>query len=128
MSLSRSHPISFVITANATRARAFYEQRLGLAWQFHDGFADVFEINGATLRLTEVPNHQPGPHPILGWRVSDIRSMVNDLSSRGITFIIYPGMGQDEVGIWTAPGGTAKVAFFADPDGNLLSLTEVSES
>ena len=43
----------------------------------------------------------------------------------GVRFEQYAGMDQDERGVWTAPGG-AKVAWFKDPDGNTLSLTQAS--
>ena len=76
------------------------------------------------LRLTEVPDHKPSPHPVLGWEVPDIEAAVDALTAKGVAFAIYEGMGQDARGIWTSPDGAAKVAFFSDPDGNGLSLTQ----
>jgi catechol 2,3-dioxygenase-like lactoylglutathione lyase family enzyme len=76
------------------------------------------------LRLTEVPDHVASAHPVLGWEVPDIAATVEALTAKGVGFTIYAGMGQDARGIWTAPDGSAKVAFFNDPDGNGLSLTQ----
>jgi hypothetical protein len=77
------------------------------------------------LRLTVLPDFKAGPHPVLGWNVPDLATTAASLRARGIAFTVYPGMGQDELGIWTAPDGRAKVAWFADPDGNVLSLSQV---
>lgn len=104
---------------------AFYRDVLGLRFVADDGFAAVFDLDGAPLRITEIPDHEPGPHPVLGWMVDDIEATVRELADRGVVFTVYEGMGQDALGIWTAPDGSAKVAFFADPDGNGLSLTQV---
>ncbi len=83
-----------------------------------DGYA-----NGTMLRLTLVERAVAAPYTVLGWNVVDIVSMTDQLTARGVLFTRYEGMGQDERGIWTAPGG-AKIAWFLDPDGNNLSLTE----
>ncbi len=74
--------------------------------------------------MTEVPDHTPSPHPVLGWEVPDIEATVRALTGKGVSFNIYDGMGQDALGIWTSPDGTSKVAFFNDPDGNALSLKQ----
>ena len=71
-----------------------------------------------------MPDHQAHPHPVLGWNVDDIAGAVEALTNNGVTFTIYEGMGQDALGIWTSPDGKAKVAFFTDPDGNVLSLSQ----
>ncbi len=76
------------------------------------------------LRVTEVPGHLASAHPVLGWQVPDIAATVRALAAKGVAMTIYEGMGQDALGIWTSPDGAAKVAFFADPDGNGLSLTQ----
>jgi hypothetical protein len=78
------------------------------------------------LRITAVDPVVAAPYTILGWQVSNIDSMVDDLAGRGVTFLLYENMGQDDRGVWTAPGG-AKVAWFRDPDGNTLSLTQPAE-
>lgn len=124
MSLSSATPVTFVITRDRKTAEAFYGDTLGLVRQPGDDFAAVYDLAGTPLRLTEVPDHQPSPHPVLGWQVGDIEATVDALTARGVAFHVYDGMGQDARGIWTAPDGSAKVAFFSDPDGNGLSLTE----
>ncbi len=124
MSLAGSKPVTFVITRDRTVAEAFYGGILGLSRLQGDDFAAVYDLGGVPLRLTEVPDHTPQPHPVLGWQVPDIIATVQALTDKGVCFSIYDGMGQDTLGIWTAPDGSAKVAFFNDPDGNGLSLTQ----
>jgi len=121
---SSATAITFVLTRDRAASDAFYRDTLGLRFLTDDGFAAVFDLNGASLRITHVPDHAAAPHPVLGWQVADIAAAVADLTGKGVSMILYPGMGQDETGVWTAPNGSAKVAFFADPDGNVLSLTQ----
>jgi predicted enzyme related to lactoylglutathione lyase len=121
--LEKSHLISFVATSNATKARKFYEEALGLTFVSGDQFALVFEVNGTMLRIQKVDQVNPQRHTVLGWKVADIEKEVRTLSKRGVTFARYEGMNQDENGIWTAPS-KAKIAWFTDPDGNMLSLTQ----
>ena len=106
-------------------AREFYESVLGLKFRLDDGFALVFDTAGIMLRLTPVQEFTPHQFSVLGWEVDDIVSAVNDLKGRGVVFEVYefPWMTQDELGIWTAPDGTS-VAWFKDPDGNLLSVAQ----
>ncbi len=125
MTLSAARPIAMVITRDRAVAEPFYGEVLGLPRLPGDDFAALFDLAGVTLRLTEVPDYAPTGHPVLGWEVPDIVATVDSLAASGVTFAIYPGMGQDDRGIWTAPDGSAKVAFFSDPDGNSLSLTQV---
>jgi catechol 2,3-dioxygenase-like lactoylglutathione lyase family enzyme len=117
--------VAFVPTVAADRAREFYEQNLGLKFVSDDGFALVFDANGITLRVVKLKEHTPAHFTILGWEVMDIRQAVSSLQARGVLFERYPWAQQDELGIWTAPGGT-KVAWFKDPDGNVLSVTQHS--
>ena len=124
MPLADASPIALVITRDRAVAETFYGETLGLRRLPGDDFAAVFDLAGVKLRLTEVPGHAPSAHPVLGWEVADIEATVTALTEKGVRFTIYEGMGQDARGIWTAPGGAAKVAFFADPDGNGLSLTQ----
>ena len=124
MTLATAKPVTFIQTRQPDSAAAFYRDALGLAYQGHDGFAHVFDLSGATLRITEIPGWTAGPHPALGWHVSDITGAMAALKAKGVAFLIYPGMSMEETGYWTAPDGKAKVAWFNDPDGNLLSLTE----
>ena len=121
--LESSDLVAFVAATDLRRARAFYEQALGLPVLEHNDFACVLDAHGTTLRVTAVPEVARGGYTVLGWRVTDIVAAVRDLCARGVTFLRHEGMSQDEHGIWTAPGG-AKVAWFADPDGNTLSLTQ----
>jgi catechol 2,3-dioxygenase-like lactoylglutathione lyase family enzyme len=117
-------PVAFINVADRDRALAFYCDTLGLKLRSSDNFGDFIELDGGLLRLTVLPDFRPGPHPVLGWNVRDMTSAVTSMRERGVTFTIYPGMGQDDLGIWIAPDGGAKVAWFADPDGNVLSLSQ----
>jgi predicted enzyme related to lactoylglutathione lyase len=83
----------------------------------------VLDAHGTMLRVTAVHEVARAGYTVLGWRVADIAVATRELAARGVIFLRYEGMGQDEHGIWTAPGG-AQVAWFADPDGNTLSLTQ----
>lgn len=124
MPLADARPVALVLTRDRKIAEPFYGETLGLRRLPGDDFAAVFDLAGVPMRLTEVPGHQPTPHPVLGWEVPDIEATVDALAANGVTFNIYEGMGQDARGIWTSPDGAAKVAFFNDPDGNGLSLTQ----
>jgi len=115
--------IAFVAAADLDRARAFYEQVLSLPVTEVTDFACVFDAHGTMLRVTAVPAVARPGYTVLGWRVPDITALVRELSGRGVTFLRYDMMDQDEDGIWATPGGD-RVAWFADPDGNTLSLTQ----
>ncbi len=121
--LSSSTPIAFVPAKDAARARAFYEGLLGLQFLSDDQFAMVFQANQITVRIVRMGDFTPAPYTILGWEVSGIDEMVAQLTARGVAFQKYPWLEQDAAGIWTAPDST-RVAWFADPDGNILSLSE----
>lgn len=115
--------IAFAAAADLDRARVFYEQVLGLPVTEHNDFACVFDAHGTMLRVTAVPKvAQPG-YTVLGWNVPDITTTVRELASRGVIFLRYDMMDQDEDGIWVAPSG-GRIAWFPDPDGNTLSLTQ----
>jgi len=116
-------PIAFLATANPEAARKFYEGTLGLPFVADDPFALVFRTGPIELRIAKVEKHTPPQGTALGWSVPDIAAAVADLQSRGVVFERFPGMPQDESGVWTSPGG-AQVAWFKDPDGNLLSITQ----
>jgi catechol 2,3-dioxygenase-like lactoylglutathione lyase family enzyme len=115
--------IAFVPTTDSQRAREFYEQKLGLKFVSDDAFALVFDANGIMVRVVKLKEHTPAQFTILGWEVPDAQQAVSELRGRGVQFERYPWAQQDELGIWTAPGG-AKVAWFKDPDGNVLSLSQ----
>lgn len=115
--------VAFVPTADATKARLFYESALGLRVISEDSFALVLDANGTMLRVTNVQNFKPQQFTILGWNVTNIDEAVSELNQRGIRFEKYGMAGQDERGIWKSPSG-ARVAWFKDPDGNVLGLTQ----
>lgn len=125
MSLAASSPVAMITTNDRKIAEPFYAETLGLPRKGDDGFAALFDLAGTTLRLTEVPGYTATPYPVLGWEVADMDAAVAALTANGVTMNIYEGLGQDEHGIWTSPDGACKVAFFNDPDGNGLSLTQV---
>jgi catechol 2,3-dioxygenase-like lactoylglutathione lyase family enzyme len=116
-------PTSFIATRDPKRAGKFYGETLGLRLISQDDFAIVFESGGATIRVATVRDIVLAPYTVLGWHVPDIMAVANRLRAAGATFERFPGMNQDEHDIWTAPGGT-KVAWFKDPDGNLLSISQ----
>src|ERR1039457_6482364 len=110
-------PVLFLATANAERARAFYERVLGLAFVADEPPALVFRVGASMLRIQKVEHVHAASYTALGWAVSDIRRTVHDLCSAGVEFQRYEGMNQDGDGIWHAPSG-AFVAWFRDPDGH----------
>lgn len=121
--LSGNEVTAFIPTKESAQARTFYEGKLGLHFISDDQFALVVESNGTVIRIAKVEEFTPAPFTILGWRVQNIEAEVRDLTARGVSFQRYSGMTQDDLGIWTAPGG-AKVAWFRDPDGNVLSVSQ----
>jgi catechol 2,3-dioxygenase-like lactoylglutathione lyase family enzyme len=116
--------IAMIHTRAPAEAKAFYCNTLGFPLLGDDGFAVVVDMNGVALRITEIKDHTPNPHTVLGWEVADIYATLSALAAKGVTAVIYEGFGQDAHGVWTSPDGSAKVAFFFDPDGNNLSLTQ----
>lgn len=114
---------AFLATTDAQRARRFYETVLGLRLKTDDEFALAFDSDGIELRIQKVEKFQPHPFTALGWRVNDIRSAMTALAERGVLFERYGFLEQDDMGVWQAPSG-ARIAWFKDPDGNLLSLGE----
>lgn len=121
--LNQAKLVAFIPTIDFAKARSFYEGVLGLRVVSEDPFALVFDANGTMLRVTNVQNFKPQPFTIAGWEVADIESAVASLAQRGVHFEQYGMPGQDERGIWNSPSG-ARVAWFKDPDGNVLSLTQ----
>jgi catechol 2,3-dioxygenase-like lactoylglutathione lyase family enzyme len=109
---------------DAERARTFYRDTLGLRLVSEDGFALTFDANGTMLRVSLVREVVAAPYTVLGWEVDDIAAKAKALMAAGVNLERYENfLKQDESGIWTAPGGT-RVAWFKDPDGNLLSLSQ----
>ena len=121
--LGSTNIVAFVPTKDSERARAFYEGVLGLRFIKDDGFAMVLDANGIMIRVAKVPQFTPAQFTILGWQVKDIENFAAELTKRGVHFEIFGFFKQDSLGIWTAPTGD-KVAWFKDPDGNILSVSE----
>ena len=117
--------LAFVITTDAVRAKTFYGETLGLTFVGQDDYALVFDANGIMLRVTVIPGHKPAEHAVLGWVVPDIHAAAASLEKAGVSMERYPFIEQDEHGVWTSPDGAAKVAFFKDPDGNILSISQI---
>ncbi|TAD76004.1 MAG: VOC family protein [Sphingomonadales bacterium] len=122
--LTNAAPVCFVLTADLATARAFYTDTLGLTETGEDPFAVRYDLAGTTMRLTRIEGHQPAPHTVLGWQVADMESAIDTLTAKGLAFAVYEGFGQDTRGVWTDPGSGTKIAWFHDPDGNNLSLTQ----
>jgi len=121
--LGTSPIVAFAAATDLDRARSFYQGTLGLRLIEQNQFACVFDAHGTMLRVTAVQQvAQPG-YTVLGWRVDDIAHVIGELSAAGVEFTRYDGMDQDERGVWTTPGGD-KIAWFTDPDGNNLSLSQ----
>jgi catechol 2,3-dioxygenase-like lactoylglutathione lyase family enzyme len=114
--------VAFVGTRNPQGAKDFYRDTLGLNLVSEDPFALVFDVNGTMLRVTPVPQLTPAKFTVLGWAVGNIEATVKQLQEAGVVFERYD-FPQDDLGIWTAPGG-ARVAWFKDPDGNILSVSQ----
>ena len=120
--LSHSAIVAFVATTDPARAKAFYRDVLGLLLISEDEYALVFDAHGTMLRVAIVGEVALAPYTVLGWRVGDIDATVRGLAAKGVKFERYSWLEQDDLGIWSAPSG-AKVTWFKDPDGNLLSVS-----
>ena len=121
--LGSTNIVAFVPIKDSEKARGFYEGLLGLRFVKDDGFALVFEANGIMVRAAKMKEFTPAQFTILGWQVSGIEDVVRVLAKKGVHFEIFGFFKQDELGIWTAPTGD-KVAWFKDPDGNILSVSQ----
>ena len=124
MPLGSAELVAFAGTTDLDRAREFYSGVLGLQLEHEDAFACVFRVGGMQLRVTRVEEVTAPRYTVLGWRVPDIEAAIGELSLRGERFERFDGMQQDALGTWSAPSG-ARVAWFRDPDGNTLSVTEM---
>jgi len=123
--LDHEELVAFVPVLDMDRARAFYVGVLGLRLVDANPYADVLDANGTTVRVTRVEAFTPHPFTSLGWSVADMDATVVALVAADVAFERFDGMDQDERGVWTTPGGD-QVAWFKDPDGNLLSLTQLT--
>ncbi len=115
--------VGFALTTKPEQATTFYRDVLGFNFLKDDGFALVFDAHGTILRVGKMKEFTPAQHTILGWEVSSVSDTVEELSRKGVVFERYPWMSQDDAGVWTAPTGD-KVAWFKDPEGNVLSLSQ----
>jgi catechol 2,3-dioxygenase-like lactoylglutathione lyase family enzyme len=121
--IGKSQLTAFLATSNAARSKAFYVRTLGLRLVEDDQFALLFDSGGVPLRIQKVDAVRPHSFTALGWQVRSIQRVVAGLSKRGVILERYPFLEQDEQGVWLAPSGT-RVAWFKDPDGNLLSISQ----
>lgn len=123
--LDDSRLVAFAGSSDLDRSLDFYGRTLGLPLESRDGFACQFRSGDGALRVTLVQEVVAPPYTVLGWAVPDIEEAVRALAEQGVAFQHYDGVDQDELGVWTAPSG-ARVAWFTDPDGNTLSLTQIA--
>lgn len=121
--LAANRMIGFVPTRDAKAARTFYEGALGFRFVSDDPFALVVGTDGNLIRVVKIKDFTPAPYTVLGWEVSEITAVVRWLTDRGVIFEKYPFAQDQETGIWTAPTGD-RVAWFKDPDGNVLSVSQ----
>jgi len=121
--LDKADLVAFIPTLNLTQAKAFYGTMLGLPMEGESPVAITFDANGTTVRAVLVERFTPFPFTIIGWTVQDIGASVQEITARGIAFERFDGIQQDQLGVWRSPGG-AQVAWFKDPFGNTISLTQ----
>lgn len=124
--LGEAKPVVIICTRDREKSEPFYRDVLGLKMTGSDDFAAVFDVGGAPLRLSTVADWKAHEHTIFGFAVKDIKAAESALAKKGVKFTIYQGFGQDADGVWTAPDGKTRVAWFSDPDGNTLSVTQFS--
>ena len=115
---------AFLYTSDIDRCLGWYREVLGLEALGRDVYGAFLTSGSALIRVTAMPDRAASAHPVLGWDVPDIHAAAQDLRDRGVSFTIYEGMGQDELGIWSSPDGATHLGWFADPDGNVLSLSQ----
>jgi catechol 2,3-dioxygenase-like lactoylglutathione lyase family enzyme len=123
MNFADLQPIGFIPTANGAAARTFYEGTLGLQLVSDDDFAIVFRSGGVMVRVVRAGEFTPAKFTVFGWETPDIEAAVDALAAKGVAFERFGFFEQDARGIWTAPNGN-KVAWFKDPDGNMLSFSK----
>jgi catechol 2,3-dioxygenase-like lactoylglutathione lyase family enzyme len=121
--LGAAKPVAIICTRERTRAAIFYRDTLGLRMKLEDQYAVVFDVGGIDLRVSTVPDFTPHEHAVLGFKVPDVAASVKALRETGVICNIYKGYNQDELGIFSLPNSALRVAWFNDPDGNVLSVT-----
>jgi catechol 2,3-dioxygenase-like lactoylglutathione lyase family enzyme len=122
--LNMQNVVAFIATRDGERARDFYEKTLGLKVVSNDDYALVLDAHGTMIRVQKIELFTPHPFTALGWQVANIEDTIQALQKRGVAFERFSGMQQDERGVWRSPSG-ARIAWFTDPDGNTLSLTQL---
>lgn len=120
---AQAHVVAFVASSDLARSQAFYGDTLGLAVVAADDYGLVLDGGGSEIRVSRVEAPVVAPYTVLGWTVDDIAGAIGRLTALGVAVLQFEGMDQDHLGIWTAPGG-ARIAWFPDPDGHVLSLTQ----
>jgi catechol 2,3-dioxygenase-like lactoylglutathione lyase family enzyme len=123
--LETSEAVAFLPSQDLERSERFFQDVLNLALVSRSPFASVFKVGGATLRVTKVDALEPQPFTVFGWLVVDLRAVIRELRDRETPLLRYEGLGQDDDGVWTTPTGDL-VAWFQDPDANVLSLTQLA--
>ncbi len=120
----KGRPVVFVPTSDPKRAARWYATRLGMRYVADEAYASVVKDDDITIRLSRVEGVEPAPFTILGWEVADLARALRGLKAKKVKPIRYPGMAQDKEGVWKSPSG-ARVVWFHDRDGNVLSLTQL---
>jgi catechol 2,3-dioxygenase-like lactoylglutathione lyase family enzyme len=121
--LAAAKPVAIICTRDRARAAVFYRDTLGLRLKLEDDYAVVFDVGGIDLRVSTVPDFKPHEHTVLGFSVPDVATIVKALREQGVIFNTYKGFNQDDLGICSLPNSAFRVAWFNDPDGNVLSVT-----
>src|SRR5262245_16499700 len=121
--LSSAKVVGFLPSTDLERSRDFFATTLGMTVDEVTPYACVLHVGGTMVRGTKVDDRRPQPFTVFGWEVTDIEGVMAQLADAGVSFLRFAGMDQDDAGVWTTPGGD-KVAWFHDPDGNTLSLTQ----
>jgi catechol 2,3-dioxygenase-like lactoylglutathione lyase family enzyme len=124
--LGSAPAVAFLPSVDLDQSRRFFADRLGLAVQEVTPFACVLRAGTTMLRITKVDSLRPQPFTVFGWQVTDIHATAAALAAAGVACLRYDSMDQDEAGVWATPGGDL-VAWFHDPDGNTLSLTQFTD-
>ena len=123
--LESATPVVVVCTRDRSRAVEFYRDTLGLPLSYEDDYAAVFLAGPTTIRVAHVPDYTPHEHTMLGFLVADVHATVEALSSNGVVFLRVPGIPHDELGVLSLTNDKGRVAWLKDPDGNILSITDI---
>jgi catechol 2,3-dioxygenase-like lactoylglutathione lyase family enzyme len=121
---SSAKAVTFVYTRDRAAAKAFYGKILGLKHLSDSDASCDFALDGSQLSLVTISDHTPTAHPVLSFDIPDANAAARELATKGVALTIYPGFGQDDLGLWTSPDGSKKLGWFTDPDGNCLMLSQ----